>query len=73
MGWNEVYSDKHNIELDRNLFYFAHNYYVDCDERFITAYTKHLVEFPAIVKRENIYGIQFHPEKSHSNGINLLL
>ena len=71
MGWNEIYPYGNNIQSEENLFYFAHNYYVDCDKNFIHSYCKHSIEFPAIVKKDNIYGIQFHPEKSHTNGINL--
>ena len=45
----------------------------DCDKNFIIAYSKHTtVEFPAIINKDNIYGIQFHPEKSHTNGMDLL-
>ena len=71
MGWNEIYSNENNELLDDNLFYFAHNFYADCEKKFIHSYCKHSIEFPAIVKKDNIYGIQFHPEKSHINGINL--
>ena len=71
MGWNEIYSHGNNVQSEENLFYFAHNYYVDCDKNFIHSYCKHSIEFPAIIKKDNIYGIQFHPEKSHTNGISL--
>ena len=72
MGWNNVYSDKIELDNRSDLFYFAHNYFVDCDKSLILAHCKHNFEFPAIVHKDNIYGIQFHPEKSHTNGIDLL-
>ena len=59
-------------DLNREKFYFAHSYYVDCDEKYIYAYCDYKIKFPAIVKSGNIYGIQFHPEKSNVNGLKLL-
>ena len=50
-------------------FYFAHSYFVECKEEYIQATCVHDHEFPAIIRSEKIIGIQFHPEKSHQNGI----
>ena len=72
MGWNNVYGDNFYTDLNKEKFYFAHSYYVDCDEKYVHAYCDYEIKFPAIVKSNNIYGIQFHPEKSNVNGIKLI-
>ena len=71
MGWNEISTQKFE-NFDKKKFYFAHNYYVECDDKYILSTANHLITFPTIVKKKNIIGIQFHPEKSHKNGINLI-
>lgn len=72
MGWNKVYGNNFFNELNNKRFYFAHSFHVDCDTKFIIGNTNYILEFPSMVKSDNIFGIQFHPEKSSSNGINLL-
>jgi len=77
MGWNLV---KHNadIELFGDLgeakhFYFAHSYYADVkDDDARVAYTEYGFDLPAAVKKQNIYGVQFHPEKSGKTGLQVL-
>ena len=71
MGWNVVESKKPEFNLLDKKFYFAHSYFVDCDKKFIIASCEYDIYFPAIVNINNIWGIQFHPEKSHLNGIEL--
>lgn len=76
VGWNELLISRNenlfnNIDHDKN-FYFVHSYYVSTDEKNIIANTNYGIEFVSAVKKENIYGTQFHPEKSHSNGLALL-
>lgn len=71
MGWNEI-STKKFEDFDKKKFYFAHNYFVECDRKYILSTSNHLINFPTIVQKKNIIGIQFHPEKSHKNGINLI-
>ncbi len=71
MGWNEIYTKKLK-DFDKKKFYFAHNYYVECDSDYILSTSNHFIKFPSIVRKKNIIGIQFHPEKSHRNGINLI-
>lgn len=77
MGWNDVYTIKENPLL-QNLseearFYFLHSYYFKChDETNIIAKADYGVEFTCAVNKNNIYGAQFHPEKSHHFGIQLL-
>jgi len=77
MGWNNI-----NIEtkdplfdnLDSNsLFYFLHSYYFECDDKNdILASSVYGIDFSCAIRRNNIYGVQFHPEKSHLYGIELL-
>ncbi|WP_045855894.1 imidazole glycerol phosphate synthase subunit HisH [Teredinibacter purpureus] len=77
MGWNKV-SQKmdhplwHNIE-DGGRFYFVHSYYVEPDDSSLVAGQCHYgIEFTAALARKNIFAAQFHPEKSHTNGLQLL-
>ncbi len=78
MGWNTV-MDRTNIDLMARLpenpeFYFLHSYFFDAvNSNNIAATAKHIdFNFPVIVQNENIFGVQFHPEKSHINGKILL-
>jgi len=72
MGWNNVYGKNFYSDLNNEKFYFAHSYYVECKEENIYAYSDYSIKFPAIVRQNNFYGIQFHPEKSNQNGLELL-
>lgn len=77
MGWNTIYPEKeHSVlsKLDQNLgFYFVHSYYFECaDSNNVLASTNYGIKFSSAVHKDNIFGMQFHPEKSHSNGIKLL-
>jgi glutamine amidotransferase len=77
MGWNSLQlSRSHPIFSDFDSeprFYFVHSYYVVCaDTRNILARTNYGGEFVSIVGKENILGVQFHPEKSHKFGMKLL-
>lgn len=77
MGWNEI-AIQTNSRLfdglnDAARFYFVHSYHLKCaDERDIAAMTFHGYDFVSAIARENIYGVQFHPEKSHRFGMQLL-
>ena len=76
MGWNLVTptnSKYNNLISTKNDYYFVHSYYFECaDKDNILAETKYGTNFASIVGKENIYGVQFHPEKSSSQGLNLL-
>jgi glutamine amidotransferase len=52
--------------------YFVHSYYAQTDSENILAQTTYGIQFPAVVGRGNIYGVQFHPEKSHVTGLRIL-
>lgn len=77
MGWNDVKPIK-DISLFKGLekdaiFYFLHTYYFECNKSSdIMAVTEYGGEFTSAAHHENKYGIQFHPEKSHSYGEILL-
>lgn len=77
LGWNSIEIAKNN-ELLRDIdpvfgFYFLHSYYFDCeDQNNVLATTNYGTTFASAVHRENVFGIQFHPEKSHHNGVKLL-
>lgn len=77
MGWNEI-TPENNL-LFKNIptgsrFYFVHSYYFKPNNPSNTiATTFYGFEFSSAVNKDNIYGVQFHPEKSHQNGQQLLL
>jgi glutamine amidotransferase len=77
MGWNEVQMPK-EIDIFEGLpktkhFYFAHSYYSQVlDEEAKIAYTDYDFQLPAAVRKKNIYGTQFHPEKSGPIGLKVL-
>lgn len=76
MGWNNVDSKDKSLykgfDKDKK-FYFVHSYYVvpKFDED-ILAFTTYGIKFVCSVQHKNIYGCQFHPEKSHKYGMKLL-
>ena len=77
MGWNNVKiinnSFKMNFDTENSDFYFVHSYFFDCfDQKNIIGNTNYGINFPSIVGKENIYGVQFHPEKSSRQGLNLI-
>jgi glutamine amidotransferase len=77
MGWNNVVPKiSHDLFKDIDIelgFYFVHSYYFKTlNSNNILGTTFYGEEFTSAVFNENIFGVQFHPEKSHSNGIQLL-
>jgi glutamine amidotransferase len=78
MGWNTVNISKKESKLLSGLptdsrFYFVHSfYYHNVPEQDVLATTTHGIDFVSAVEKENIYGVQFHPEKSHKFGMKLL-
>ena len=75
MGWNSVkISDsKMSENLEENKFYFVHSYYYKPEQpKHVLGITKYGIEFASIINSKNIFGVQFHPEKSHKYGMELL-
>ena len=77
MGWNLVEICQRNPLFEgmhvEPRFYFVHSFHVVCkNESDILAKTSHGYEFASAVRKDNIYGVQFHPEKSHKFGMKLL-
>lgn len=76
MGWNKMYPTQGNNifkNLEENRFYFVHSYHVVCnDQRNVTGTAYYGKSFTCSLNNGNIYGVQFHPEKSHKFGMQLL-
>jgi glutamine amidotransferase len=77
MGWNDVRPVVSNPLFEglekEALFYFLHSYYFECNNTAdILATSEYGGEFTCAAYHENVYGIQFHPEKSHHYGETLL-
>jgi len=77
MGWNSMQPVR-DSEILKGLdsasrFYFLHSYYIVCkDSNDVLTTTEYGITYTSAVNRENIYGFQYHPEKSHANGVQLL-
>jgi glutamine amidotransferase len=77
MGWNTIEATRNHSLLadleDPTYVYFVHSYHAVADEPdVVLAKTPYGHDFPSIVQRENVHGVQFHPEKSQSAGLRLL-
>jgi glutamine amidotransferase len=76
MGWNEIFIPKQqsiceNLD-DQSRFYFVHSYHVVCENNEnILMTTKYGNDFTSAIIKDNIIGVQFHPEKSHKFGMQL--
>jgi len=77
MGWNVICQQKESNLFDETKnekrFYFVHSYFVECHnvEDILTT-TSYINEFVSSFEKENILGVQFHPEKSHKFGMRLI-
>jgi glutamine amidotransferase len=77
VGWNDVVQAKQSTLLtdfpDSSAFYFVHSYYCELeDHRDILGTTSYGAEFPSMLARANVFGCQFHPEKSQRCGLAIL-
>lgn len=75
MGWNKVMNSNTGLfhELEDSKFYFVHSYhFVPEKEAYILGETNYGVKFVSSIKKDKVYGAQFHPEKSHKYGMQLL-
>lgn len=77
MGWNVAEAKKESVLFaemyDEPRFYFVHSYHVVCDrpDDALCA-TPYGLDFTSAVEKDNLFGVQFHPEKSHKFGMRLL-
>lgn len=77
MGWNTVAFDKesrftHGIE-NNSYFYFIHTFHPEnSDDAVVVGRTEYGGVFPSIIQKENVFGTQFHPEKSHKAGLKII-
>ena len=74
MGWNTIINKEHALfeGLENPYLYFVHSYHAVTDEENIIGKTIYGYEFVSAVNKDNIYGFQPHPEKSHDNGLKIL-
>ncbi|MCY6371630.1 imidazole glycerol phosphate synthase subunit HisH [Clostridium ganghwense] len=77
MGWNSLKSEKESPILngieEGSYVYFVHSYYaVTGEEGILNAYADYGVKVPGVVSKRNVYGMQFHPEKSGDVGLKML-
>jgi len=76
IGWNQVKQKPSKLFLgikDKSYFYFVHSYYCQASEKkIIIGSTEYGINFTSAIEDKNIFGVQFHPEKSGENGLKLL-
>lgn len=76
MGWNSLEIKKHEPLFkdiqDQNYVYFVHSYYLQTEADIVSAYTTYDKRFAVAVQQDNIFGLQFHPEKSSTYGLQIL-
>lgn len=75
MGWNQVFEHDNILfrDLEVNKFYFVHSYYFVPElESHSTGKTNYGISFTSVIRKGHIFGVQFHPEKSHIYGSILL-
>ena len=75
MGWNTIQFKNNDLfkDIDENSdFYFVHSYEFKTIDKNILATTNYASKVTAAIKKDNIFGTQFHPEKSHKNGQKLI-
>ncbi len=76
MGWNKLFVQKNSLLLkdmqESFYLYFVHSYHAYCKDEYIIGKTMYGYEFVSAVQKDNIFGFQPHPEKSHDNGLRIL-
>ncbi len=78
MGWNQIHVSQSDCRLFHNLpdssnFYFCHSYFVKpTDPKIVATQTDYGVGFASSIARQNLFGVQFHPEKSQTLGLQVL-
>lgn len=76
IGWNslKLYNNSPIFKerSDNDYVYFVHSYFAECDKKNIIATSDYGIEFTAAVQKDNVFGCQFHPEKSGEIGLKIL-
>jgi len=76
LGWDDIEIINHSslfpADAGERDYYFVHSYVFDCPSKYVLAWCDYGEKFPAAVQKDNIFGIQFHPEKSRSAGLDIL-
>lgn len=77
MGWNNLKFEQSNDEIlkyikEDSYVYFVHSYFANSSNKELIAFAEYEKKVPAIVRNDNVYGLQFHPEKSGEVGENIL-
>jgi glutamine amidotransferase len=77
IGWNSLNFKNKDSKLlkyikEGDYAYFVHSYYANCPQKYITATAEYGIDVTAIVENNNVYGTQFHPEKSGEVGLKIL-
>ncbi len=74
VGWNKLFNKENKLfdGLEDPYLYFVHSFHAVTDDKYILGITHYGYDFVSAVQKDNIYGFQPHPEKSHDNGIKIL-
>ncbi|MBQ2759330.1 MAG: imidazole glycerol phosphate synthase subunit HisH [Clostridia bacterium] len=76
IGWNKLRLNKDSVLYkdfsDGEFVYFVHSYFAQCDSKYVSAFSEYDIDFPASVEYGNVFGCQFHPEKSGKAGLKIL-
>ena len=73
IGWNDVNFINNFLGYQNKKFYFCHSYYANVDKKNILGTTEYAQKFASVITndKKNVFGFQFHPEKSHKFGLDL--
>ncbi len=77
VGWNNLLHSRKRTDImngiEKKDFYFLNSYYFDVmNKKNVIAYSKYGIKFPSVIQKNNIVGVQFHPEKSQKAGLELI-
>ena len=74
MGWNKMFNKQNPIfeTLQNPYLYFVHSLHAVCDDKYVIGWTDYDYKFVSAVNKDNIFGFQPHPEKSHDEGLKIL-
>ena len=72
IGWNDTVLNGDGGVFDEGCYYFVHSYHYETDNKNVALYSDYGKRFVAAVRRDNVFGAQFHPEKSGDTGLRIL-